>query len=133
MSRQAFPLLHKQYVASLYRRSLKTSLNWYVDRALWRPVALKIRARFEANRNVTSTQELRKILLAAEKELEENYHPDPYKCEIFNWFYFKKKKQGLILLTIIFFKNRPNCTRRYKVGKKYSSAIIWEESRPSLT
>jgi NADH dehydrogenase (ubiquinone) 1 beta subcomplex subunit 9 len=79
MSQQAFPLFHKQYVASLYRRSLKTSLNWYVDRALWRPVALKIRARFEANRNITSTQELRKVLLAAEKELEENYHPDPYK------------------------------------------------------
>ncbi|PKY50049.1 hypothetical protein RhiirA4_406066 [Rhizophagus irregularis] len=66
-------------ISALYRRSLKTALNWYVDRVLWRPVALEIRARFEANRNVASTQELRKIILAAEKELEENSHPDPYK------------------------------------------------------
>ncbi|GES91333.1 NDUFB9, NADH-ubiquinone oxidoreductase [Rhizophagus clarus] len=66
-------------ISSLYRRALKTSLNWYVDRISWRHAALEIRARFEANRNVTSTQELRKIILAAEKELEENSHPDPYK------------------------------------------------------
>jgi NADH dehydrogenase (ubiquinone) 1 beta subcomplex subunit 9 len=78
-------------VTSLYRRSLKTALSWCVDRALWRPMALEIRARFEANRNVTSTQELRKIILAAERELEENYHPEPYRCEIIILYLFFPK------------------------------------------
>ncbi|CAG8627792.1 7073_t:CDS:2 [Funneliformis caledonium] len=80
MLQPAFPVVHKQYVTSLYRRSLRTALDWYVDRSAWRPVALEIRARFEANRNVASLQELRKILLDTEKELENYSHPDPYKC-----------------------------------------------------
>ncbi|CAG8620322.1 15355_t:CDS:2 [Funneliformis mosseae] len=79
MLQPAFPVVHKQYVTSLYRRSLRTALDWYVDRSAWRPVALEIRARFEANRNVASLQELRKILLDTEKELENYSHPDPYK------------------------------------------------------
>ncbi len=81
MLQPVFPLVHKQYVTSLYRRSLKTALDWHVDRSMWRPIALSIRARFEANRNVASLQELRKILLDTEKELEEYRHPDPYICK----------------------------------------------------
>ncbi|CAI2170871.1 10586_t:CDS:2 [Funneliformis geosporum] len=74
MLQPAFPVVHKQYVTSLYRRSLKTALDWYVNRSAWRSVALDIRARFEANKNVASLQDLRKILHDTEKELE-NYNP----------------------------------------------------------
>ncbi|CAG8529037.1 3219_t:CDS:2 [Paraglomus brasilianum] len=79
MTAPAFSEANRRYVASLYRRALKTSLNWYVQRDLWREKALEIRARFTANKNVASTVELRKILENTERELEEFKHPDPYR------------------------------------------------------
>jgi len=81
MTAPAFSEANRRYVASLYRRALKTSLNWYVHRDLWREKALEIRERFVANKNVASTVELRKILENTERELEEFKHPDPYRCE----------------------------------------------------
>ncbi|KAK8069271.1 hypothetical protein PG994_005887, partial [Apiospora phragmitis] len=80
---------------SLYRRSLKLSLDWAVHRHLWRGQALYIRSLFEANRNVTDIRKRRvrylhslpylntwyinKALLSeTEKLLQEWKHPDPY-------------------------------------------------------
>ena len=37
---------------SLYRRSLKQSLDWAVDRRVWRGQAVYIRSLFEANKDV---------------------------------------------------------------------------------
>lgn len=43
------PLTHFR---SLYRRSLKLSLDWAVQRQLWRGQAVYIRSLFEANKDV---------------------------------------------------------------------------------
>ncbi|CAG8440397.1 5075_t:CDS:2 [Ambispora leptoticha] len=74
-----YPVTHQQYVKQLYRRSLKLSLDWYGFRNIWRQKALEIRERFEANRSVTSSYELKRILEEAEEELEHYRHPEPYK------------------------------------------------------
>lgn len=76
-----FSALHKQYVASLYRRMLRNSLNWNVRRDLWRADAQRIRADFEHNRNVTNPRQLSALLQNAEAYLENFGHPDPYKRE----------------------------------------------------
>lgn len=38
--------------SSLYRRSLKLSLDWAVHRSVWRGQAVYIRSLFEANKDV---------------------------------------------------------------------------------
>jgi NADH dehydrogenase (ubiquinone) 1 beta subcomplex subunit 9 len=88
-------VVHRLKVQSLYKRSLKLSLDWYIQRDLWRQQALHIRARFEENKNVTSPKELADLVKQTEKELEEWAHPDPYKCKLndynylsFNFFFF---------------------------------------------
>jgi len=68
----------KSVVASLYRRSLKLSLNWCVRRDIWRSQALNIRELFEENRDVTDPRQLRVILEQTEATLERWKHPDPY-------------------------------------------------------
>ncbi|KAI9288929.1 hypothetical protein BC943DRAFT_287105 [Umbelopsis sp. AD052] len=75
----SFQTAHRLYVKSLYKRSLKLSLDWYIRRDLWRQKALDIRHQFELNKNVTSPKELQKIFAKTEKQLEEFAHPDPYK------------------------------------------------------
>jgi NADH dehydrogenase (ubiquinone) 1 beta subcomplex subunit 9 len=45
-----FTTAHRQYVKSLYRRSLKNKLDWTIRRDLWRPQALQVRAEFEKHR-----------------------------------------------------------------------------------
>ncbi|KAG0136068.1 hypothetical protein HOY82DRAFT_576615 [Tuber indicum] len=65
-------------VKSLYRRSLKLSLDWSIRRDVWRPQALNIRELFEANRDVREPRQLSIILQEAEEALERWKHPDPY-------------------------------------------------------
>ncbi|KAK9480258.1 hypothetical protein V1514DRAFT_325901 [Lipomyces japonicus] len=69
---------HLAQVSSIYRRSLRLSLNWAVRRDIWRREALAIRARFEANKNVTDPRQVTVLLQSAEAELDANRHPDPY-------------------------------------------------------
>ncbi|KAI1848282.1 hypothetical protein JX265_013838 [Neoarthrinium moseri] len=68
----------RQAALSLYRRSLKLSLDWAVHRHLWRGQALYIRSLFEANRSVTDPRKQRALLAETEKLLETWKHPDPY-------------------------------------------------------
>ncbi|KAG0169034.1 hypothetical protein DFQ30_004027 [Apophysomyces sp. BC1015] len=74
----AFKNVHRLQVQSLYKRSLKLSLDWYIQRDLWRQKALDIRAQFEANKHITNPKELQAIINQTEKTLEEWAHPDPY-------------------------------------------------------
>ncbi|WFD41567.1 hypothetical protein MPSI1_000198 [Malassezia psittaci] len=76
-----FSKLHKSYVQGLYRRFLRNSLNWNIQRNLWREDAQRIRAEFEHNRNVKNPRELATVLQNAEKKLASRLHPDPYKHE----------------------------------------------------
>lgn len=70
---------HRLHVQSLYKRALKTSLDWYIQRDLWRQKALDIRAQFERNKHVSNPKEIQLLLKNAEKELQSWAHPDPYK------------------------------------------------------
>ncbi|KAJ4419304.1 hypothetical protein N0V85_001094 [Neurospora sp. IMI 360204] len=65
-------------VLSLYRRSLKLSLDWAVNRQLWRGQALYIRSLFEKNRDVHDPRQLRVLLRETEKLLDHWKHPDPF-------------------------------------------------------
>jgi len=68
----------QQAVTSLYRRSLKLSLDWAVHRYVWRGQALYIRSLFEANRDVREPRQQRMLFQEAEALLEKWKHPDPY-------------------------------------------------------
>ena len=48
-------LTHKQKVTRFYKRALKLSYNWAVDRDLWHEEACKIRSRFDANMHLDPT------------------------------------------------------------------------------
>ncbi|OQO01723.1 hypothetical protein B0A51_17221 [Rachicladosporium sp. CCFEE 5018] len=69
----------KTQVLSLYRRSLKLSLDWAVHRYIWRGQALYIRSLFEANRHVSEPRQQRAIMNEAMDLLEKWKHPDPYR------------------------------------------------------
>ncbi|ORZ22064.1 hypothetical protein BCR42DRAFT_344653 [Absidia repens] len=73
---------HRLQVKSLYKRSLKLSLDWTIQRDLWRQEALHIRHQFEQNRNVTNPVEIQALLLETEQKLTEWQHPDPYKLPL---------------------------------------------------
>ncbi|KAF9450650.1 NDUFB9, NADH-ubiquinone oxidoreductase [Macrolepiota fuliginosa MF-IS2] len=74
----AFSSAHRLYVKSLYKRYLTNSLDWTINRPLWREQALLIRAEFEKNRDVTDPRTLAQILEKAERDLVAKRHPDPY-------------------------------------------------------
>ncbi|KAJ7126372.1 hypothetical protein C8R43DRAFT_1028726 [Mycena crocata] len=73
-----FATAHRQYVQSLYKRTLRNSLDWTIRRDVWRGKALEIRAQFEHNRNVTDPRQLAQIFEEAEARLAGWKHPDPY-------------------------------------------------------
>lgn len=93
-----FAAAHRLHVKSLYKRMLKNSLDWTIERPLWRREAIQIRAEFERNRlarhllsmrpgssphrNVHDPRALAQILEKAEADLQKNKHPDPYICEL---------------------------------------------------
>jgi NADH dehydrogenase (ubiquinone) 1 beta subcomplex subunit 9 len=74
---------HRLQIQSLYKRSLKLSLDWYIQRDLWRQKALAIRQEFEQNKHVSNPRDIQQLVQNAEKELESWDHPDPYKCMLF--------------------------------------------------
>lgn len=53
------PLTDNVPCSSLYRRSLKLSLDWAVHRYIWRGQAMYIRGLFEANKHVTEPRQQR--------------------------------------------------------------------------
>ncbi|KAJ5692072.1 hypothetical protein N7462_001495 [Penicillium macrosclerotiorum] len=66
-------------VTSLYRRSLKLSLDWAVHRSVWRGQAVYIRSLFDANKDVRDPRQQQVLLRETEKLLENWKHPDPYR------------------------------------------------------
>lgn len=68
---------HGQKVTRLYRASLQTSRDWVIDYDLWIADAMKIQARFRANKDKSIT-EGRFIVEKGMAELLENRHPEPY-------------------------------------------------------
>ncbi|KAI7870017.1 hypothetical protein BDF14DRAFT_225227 [Spinellus fusiger] len=78
----AFKNAHRLHVQSLYKRSLKLSLDWFVQRDQWRQKALDIRAQFERNKHITSPKELQAVLAKTEQELEDWAHPGIYRLPL---------------------------------------------------
>lgn len=73
-----FTAANRAKVSSLYKRALKLSRDWTVQREDWRREALDIRQRFEANMTVRNPRLLEDLLRKTERELDLKKHPDPY-------------------------------------------------------
>ncbi|KAJ1985373.1 hypothetical protein H4R34_000027 [Dimargaris verticillata] len=69
---------HARRVCSLYRKALRTSLDWIVVRDTWRQAACFIRLRIEENRHVTDPKIAKQLTDNFAKELEHYTHPDPF-------------------------------------------------------
>lgn len=69
---------HSQRVTRLYRRALKNSLSWCIDRGVWRKEALIIRERFDANKHIHDRRLAVALVEKGEEELQKKLHPDPY-------------------------------------------------------
>lgn len=121
-----FQNAHRRHVQSLYKRSLKLSLDWYIQRDLWRQKALDIRAQFEANKHVTNPKELQALVAQAEKTLQEWEHPDPYKCTD-NTFLWHSLSVSLTH-SFVYYRYYYSCycsvlgSRGYQVGAQHPAA-----------
>ncbi|KAF9967536.1 hypothetical protein BGZ73_000512 [Actinomortierella ambigua] len=71
-------IAHRRLIQSLYRRSLKTAQDWYIDTTLFRRKAVELRIQFDANKNITNPRQIAAIVRDAERQLEDLRHPDPY-------------------------------------------------------
>merc|ERR1711934_1162398 len=69
---------HTQRVMTLYRRSLRTALNWAVDRRTYNRSADEIRSKFEAHRFEKDEKKIGRLMDMCEQELKDKEHPDPY-------------------------------------------------------
>ena len=70
--------VHVLRVQRLYRSSLKCLANWTVHRDLWIKKGFELRAEFDANKSVTNTHMIEKLLGDGETKLADHAHPDPY-------------------------------------------------------
>ncbi|XP_066595825.1 NADH dehydrogenase [ubiquinone] 1 beta subcomplex subunit 9 [Prorops nasuta] len=62
-------------VLTLYKRAVRNAEAWNPDRAKFRIEAVKIRARFDANKDIKDSRLVKMKLLEGEKELYSNWHP----------------------------------------------------------
>lgn len=79
-------ITHAQRVTRLYRKALKNTLSWCIDRATWREEALRIRERFDANKHVHDRRQAKALLQQGEAELQRELHPDPYISRVLQYF-----------------------------------------------
>jgi NADH dehydrogenase (ubiquinone) 1 beta subcomplex subunit 9 len=68
-------------VQHLYRRALKSALDWTIQRPIWREKAIEIRVQFERNRDVKDPRAVARLLQQAEETVAALEHPDPYRRE----------------------------------------------------
>lgn len=73
-------ITHVQRVTRLYRRCLKNQLSWAIDRHYWRQEAVKLRAIFDANKDLRDVNQIKETVEYGEKALEALKHPQPYIC-----------------------------------------------------
>lgn len=73
-------IAHRRLIQSLYKRSLRTAQDWYIDTNLFRHKAVELRIQFDANKNVRHPRQIASIVKETERQLVELRHPDPYLC-----------------------------------------------------
>ncbi|EJU06569.1 hypothetical protein DACRYDRAFT_103515 [Dacryopinax primogenitus] len=77
MSASAYAAAHRLRVKTLYKAMLKDSLDWTIQRDLWRTKAIEIRAMFERNMKIQDPRRVEILMQEAEAAYEKNKHPDP--------------------------------------------------------
>jgi NADH dehydrogenase (ubiquinone) 1 beta subcomplex subunit 9 len=71
---------HKNYIQRLYKQGLRTVFDHYaLNRDIYRQHCLKLRSRFEANRNESNPVRIEALVRAAEEELAKTRHLKPFK------------------------------------------------------
>jgi NADH dehydrogenase (ubiquinone) 1 beta subcomplex subunit 9 len=73
----SYAAAHRARVMLLYRRALKTALDWSGDRRAWYERARAVRGEFEANRVTEARDAADRLLDRGEALLKEWRHPDP--------------------------------------------------------
>ncbi|KAG0343047.1 hypothetical protein BG000_009366 [Podila horticola] len=71
-------IAHRRLIQSLYRQSLRTAQDWYIDTNLFRHKAVELRIQFDANKNVHHPRQIGSLVKETERQLAESRHPDPY-------------------------------------------------------
>ena len=81
-------LSHNQKVVILYRRALKTALDWCDTRPIYYQWAANIKKEFRSYNHIRDPFILNKLITNGEKRVLDKAHPNPY---IRSYFSFKKK------------------------------------------
>jgi len=71
-------LSHTTQISRLYRRSLRTTADWFWQRAVQRQKQMAVRAEFEKYRNETNPLYIQKLVDDCEALLSEFAHFQPY-------------------------------------------------------
>ncbi|RCK55418.1 NADH dehydrogenase [ubiquinone] 1 beta subcomplex subunit 9 [Candida viswanathii] len=65
-------------VASLFRQALRTAFDHLMKWDVYRNATIAIRQQFDANKHISTPEELDRAIKIAEAKLKEWKHPDPY-------------------------------------------------------
>ncbi|XAR72765.1 hypothetical protein NMG60_11019517 [Bertholletia excelsa] len=68
----------KERVRILYRRALRSTLDWAVHRHLFYKDASDLREKFEANKHVEDIETIERLIADGEAAYQKWRHPDPY-------------------------------------------------------
>lgn len=69
---------HKSYICSLYRKFIKLSFDWNLERSRYRAMAVSIRKQFNKHKNETDPIKVAFFVRQAEYLLYYYQHPEPY-------------------------------------------------------
>ena len=69
---------HVARVKTLYRQCLKTTMDWAVHRPIFFEKAIKVRAAFDAKKDLSDNVLIQKALDEGDEWLFEFQHPEPY-------------------------------------------------------
>jgi NADH dehydrogenase (ubiquinone) 1 beta subcomplex subunit 9 len=75
-------LSHRIHICQLYKRALRCSLDWLIDRREWRRQAVAIRHQFDLHSKETDPVKIQDLVQATERLLWIQRHPEPYKCNL---------------------------------------------------
>ncbi|EKX36598.1 hypothetical protein GUITHDRAFT_155205 [Guillardia theta CCMP2712] len=74
----SYTVAHKARVCRLYRRAIKTLMDWVVDREVLSEQAIQVRNQIERHRHEPNIAYAEDLLKAGEARLKKYAHPDPY-------------------------------------------------------
>eukprot|EP00695_Tsukubamonas_globosa_P003490 TRINITY_DN65_c0_g2_i3.p1 TRINITY_DN65_c0_g2~~TRINITY_DN65_c0_g2_i3.p1 ORF type:complete len:171 (-),score=46.71 TRINITY_DN65_c0_g2_i3:6-452(-) len=113
-------LARRRQVCALYKKSLKTLMDWVVEREIFNTEALKIRDRFRAGMKETDPAKIAALISQAETELASKAHPNPlYSPHLSRWLqvhevphFPRLVRQGSLEVRNTYFL-RSNCGQKF--------------------